>query len=71
VAQNGCALSGAEIDKIASLLSSTDMSIGQIAKRMGCCASTVKKINRMFLVRDYTGRRTTWRTYTHDETKIA
>jgi IS30 family transposase len=71
VAQNGCALSTAEVGKIVSLLSSTDMSIDQIAKRMGCCHSTVKKINKMFLVRDYAGQRSTWRTYEHDQKKIA
>ncbi len=71
MAQNGCPLSAAEVGKIVSLLSSTDMSIDQIAKRMGCCHSTVKKINRMFLVRDYAGRRATWLPYGQGEKKIA
>ena len=67
MAQNGCALSAAEVGKIASLLSFTEMSIDQIAKRMSCSQSTVKKINRTFRVRDYGGRRTSWRTYEHDQ----
>jgi len=71
VAQNGCALSAAEVGKIASLLSFTEMSIDQIAKRMSCSQSTVKKINQTFRVRDYAGRRTTWRTYRQDQRKLA
>jgi len=71
VAQNGCALSAVKVGKIASLLSCAEMSIDDIARRMGCSQSTVKKINRTFRVREYAGRRTFWRTYEHDQRKLA
>jgi hypothetical protein len=71
VAQSGRELPPAEVGRIVSLLSSTDMSIGQIAQRMGCCRSTVRTINQIFRVRDYAGRRTTWRSYERDERKVA
>src|SRR5260370_37874364 len=69
VAQRGRELPAVGVCKIVSLLSSTEMAIDQIAQRMGCSPSTVKKINRMFRLRDYGGRRNTWRSYAHDETK--
>src|SRR5215471_3539954 len=40
VARSGQELPAAEVGKIVSLLSSTEMSIDQIAQRMGCCRST-------------------------------
>ncbi len=43
------------------LLTSTDMTIEEIAKRMSCCRNTVLGINRKFRIRDYGGRRATWR----------
>ena len=49
-----------EISRIVSLLTSTDMSITDIAKRMRCSVSAVNSVNRKMNVRQYAGRRTTW-----------
>jgi hypothetical protein len=49
-----------DVRRIISLLSSTDMTIPEIAKRLGCSRSTVVSINRRFAIREYGGRRGTW-----------
>jgi hypothetical protein len=49
-----------EVRRIVSLLASTDMTIPEIAERVGCSRSAVVSINRRFQVRDYAGRRTSW-----------
>jgi hypothetical protein len=51
-----------ELRRIVSLLSTTDMSIGEIAERMQCSRSTVASINKRFNVRNYNGRRKVWET---------
>jgi len=51
-----------EIARIVSLLTSTDMSITDIAKRMRCSVSAVNSVNRRMKVREYAGRRTSWET---------
>jgi hypothetical protein len=38
----------------------TDMSLNDIAQRMGCSHSVVASINRKYEVRDYQGRRNRW-----------
>jgi hypothetical protein len=53
-------LSDLEIKSMIYLLSRTDMSIAQIAKRMNCSKSAILSINRRFGVRNYKGKRTTW-----------
>jgi predicted transcriptional regulator len=60
MARQGYALSEQEVRKILQLLSTTDMSIGDIAKRMGCSHSVVVSINRKFKVRQYAGLRNKW-----------
>ena len=45
--------------KIEALLK-TDMTISEIAQRMGCCKSTVARRNAILKIRDYNGRRTSW-----------
>ena len=62
MAKQGCALSEYEIGKIVALLHSTEMTIDEIAKRMGCSRSTVANVNRQYQVREYAGARTCWRT---------
>ena len=60
MARQGCVLQDAEVRKMVSLLASTDMTIPEIAKRMGCSRSAIVSINRKFQVRDYAGHRSTW-----------
>ena len=49
-----------QIHRIVSLLARTDMSLNDIAQRMGCSHSVVASINRKYEVRDYQGRRNRW-----------
>jgi DNA-directed RNA polymerase specialized sigma24 family protein len=44
-----------EVRQVIRLLSSTEMTIGEIAARMSCSKSTVISINRRFRVREYNG----------------
>ena len=45
--------------KIEALLK-TDMTISEIAQRMGCCGSVIARLNTILKIRDYNGRRTSW-----------
>ena len=49
-----------EIAKIKRFLAETDMTISDIATRMGCSKGPVAQINRKFDIRHYNGRRTVW-----------
>jgi hypothetical protein len=49
-----------EIERIKQLLSSTEMTLQEIAARMGCARSSVASINHTFQIRDYRGRRREW-----------
>ena len=49
-----------EIRRIVWLLTSTDMTFADIAKRMSCSVSAINAVNRRMKVRDYAGRRTSW-----------
>ncbi len=60
MARQGYVINEQEVRKIVALLSSTDMTIPEIAKRMGCSRSSVVSINRKFQVRDYAGLRSDW-----------
>lgn len=55
-----------EIRRIVVLLNSTDMSITDIARRMQCSVSAVNSLNRKMNVRQYDGRRTSWRSAATD-----
>jgi len=61
MATQGRVLEESEIRTILTLLESTDTEISAIAERMGCSRSTIIAINRRFRVRDYAGRRNSWR----------
>jgi hypothetical protein len=50
-----------EICRIVWLLTWTDLSLADIAKRMCCSTSAVNSVNRRMKVRLYAGRRTSWR----------
>ena len=61
MAKQGSPLSDTELRRIIQLLNTTDMTIGQIAQRMGCSRSAIASINRRFQVRDYAGLRSVWK----------
>src|SRR5688572_13071288 len=50
-----------EIARIVSLLRETDMSLAEISKRMQCSRAVIVGINRKYSVRDYGGKRVTWK----------
>ena len=52
--------SAAEIERIKSLLASTDLTLQEIAIRMRCAKSSIVSINQHFQIRDYRGRRSDW-----------
>jgi transposase-like protein len=60
MARQGRSLSEEQVQRIIHLLISTDMSICDIAKRMGCSHSVIVSINRKFKVRHYSGMRREW-----------
>lgn len=49
-----------ELNKIAHLLRSTDMTIPDIAERMGRSRSVIVNINHRLQIRDYRGGRAQW-----------
>jgi len=51
-----------QVRRITQLLSSTDMTIKEIAERMACSRSIVASINRKFQLRLYGGKKTQWQT---------
>jgi len=61
MANQGNALTSKEIRRIVHLLSQTDMTIRDIAERMGCSRSAIASINRRFEVRVYSGMRSVWK----------
>src|SRR5678815_285808 len=56
----GKALSENQVRKIISLLASTELTVPEIAERMGCSRSTVVSVNRFHGIRDYQGHRSVW-----------
>jgi len=60
MAGRGNAMQEYQIRRIISLLVTTDMTIPEIAERMGCGRKTIVGINRRFQVRQYNGRRSSW-----------
>jgi DNA-binding MarR family transcriptional regulator len=56
----GKPLSPAQITKITTLLASTDMSISEIAERMGCSPPAVVAINKKLKIRLYRSKRSSW-----------
>ena len=61
MAVQGKAFSETELQRIVYLLRTTEMTIGDIAQRMGCSRSAIASINRRFQVREYAGLRSVWR----------
>ena len=62
MAVQGRALSETELQKIVNFLRTTEMTIGDIAQRMGCSRSAIASVNRRFQVREYAGLRSIWKT---------
>jgi hypothetical protein len=60
MAGQGYSMAQERVQRIIDLLSSTEMSVAEIAERMACSRSVVIAINRRFQVRDYSGFRTRW-----------
>jgi transposase len=60
MAGQGRSMRQEEVQKVIHLLSSTEMSVAEIAERMSCSKSTVIAINRRFRVREYNGQRSRW-----------
>jgi len=65
MARQGRSLSAEQVQKIVHLLISTEMSICDIARRMGCSHSVIVSINRKFGVRQYAGLRREWTVIKH------
>ncbi|HLQ77971.1 MAG TPA: hypothetical protein VK210_11485 [Terriglobia bacterium] len=69
MSKQGCALPDTQVRKIQWLLSTTSMSLPDIAERIGCSRSTVVTINRKFQIRNYAGSRSTWALVTDFKTE--
>jgi len=61
VAGQGQSIPVESIRQILHLLSSTEMTVSEIAERMSCSKSTIISINRRFQVRAYNGLRSHWK----------
>ena len=61
MAGQGCPLRDSEIQTIVTLLASTDLSLMDIARRAGRSRAAVIAVNRRHRVRDYAGRRNSWK----------
>ena len=59
--RQGRHLTDHEVRKIAQLLSSTDTNLREIATRMNCSHSAVVAINRRLNIREYAGRKSSWK----------
>ena len=60
MANQGRSLTDYQTTRISSLLASTDMSINEIAERMGCSRSAIVAVNRKHAIREYSGLRSRW-----------
>jgi hypothetical protein len=60
MAGQGYAMPVETVRQIIRLLSSTEMTVSEIAERMACSKSAVISINRRFQIRVYKGRRSRW-----------
>jgi hypothetical protein len=61
MARQGKMFTEDEVHRIVRLLSTTDMTIPEIATRMHCSRSAVVSINRKCQIRHYGGLRSSWR----------
>jgi hypothetical protein len=49
-----------KVERIKYLLATTDMTIPEIAQRMGCSGTPIVAINRKFGIRAYNNKRSSW-----------
>jgi len=56
----GRPLSEIKIERIKMLLATTDLSLSDIAERMGCARGRVVFLNQKFQIRMYGNKRTSW-----------
>jgi hypothetical protein len=56
----GIRLTESKIARIRMLLATTDLSLPEIAERMGCTPGRVVSINQRFQIRMYGNNRTSW-----------
>lgn len=70
MAGQGRSMREEDIHKVVHLLASTDLSIAEIAERMGCSKSTIITINRRSRVREYKGLRTRWLNVEREEKSV-
>jgi hypothetical protein len=49
-----------KIERIKTLLATTDLTIPEIAERMGCSGGPIVSINRRFRIRIYNSKRKYW-----------
>jgi len=61
MARQGWFFDDRAVQRIVSLLSTTDMTITEIAQRMSCSKSAVLSINRKKQIRSYEGHHSSWR----------
>ncbi len=59
--RQGYLLDPGQVGTIIRLLAETDMTFGDIAERMQCSKAAVSAINRKHNVRDYAGKRSSWK----------
>ncbi len=64
MSRQGNHLSSYELENILRLLRDTELTIPTIAERFGISRSAVQAVNLKFRVREYAGKRGTWRTQT-------
>jgi predicted DNA-binding protein YlxM (UPF0122 family) len=60
MARQGKMFTDVQLDKIVTLLATTELTISEIAERMQCSRSAVAAINRKCRIRDYAGLRSRW-----------
>jgi hypothetical protein len=58
--KQGFVLSQPNVQRMVTLLSATQMTIPEIAQRMGCSRGVVVAINRKFQVRKYAAAKSEW-----------
>ena len=56
----GRRISEEKITRIKQLLEKTEMTVPEIARRMGCTEGPILSINRRFGIRLYNGKKRTW-----------
>jgi predicted DNA-binding protein YlxM (UPF0122 family) len=58
--RSGIHLSTETIEKIKALLSTTDLSMAEVAERIDCSRSAVASVNNKYRIRNYGKKRNSW-----------